>query len=571
MVHNYSLALVCAMILMQPGAVAQSSPEVSVPADSEIRKMLADRIDVDRQSLGIVVGIIEPKGRRVISYGALDKNDTRPLNGDTIFEIGSVTKVFTSLLLADMVQRGEVSLADPVAKYLPADVKTPERGGRPITLVDLATHTSGLPRIPANMNPRDPANPYADYTDEKLYGFLASYSLPRDVGSQYEYSNLGGGLLGRLLARRSGTDYEALVRTRICRPLQMNSTSITLTPEMKGRLAVGHNDKLAPVSNWDFQALAGAGALRSSANDLLAFLAANFGYTQSPLAPAMAAMLKVRKATGTPGLEIALGWHIYMREGDDKIWHNGGTFGYRSFIGYRPATRVGVVVLSNTFTPAGIDDIGLHLLDADYPLMKPHAPKEHKEIAVEPKLFDGYAGRYQLAPNFILAVTREGSHLFVQATDQPKFEVFAESAREYFYKVVDAQITFKTDNQGRATELILHQNGQDMPAKRIEGDAPPTMPSKEHKEIAVDPNLFDKYAGRYQLAPDFILTVTREGSHLFVQATGQPKFEVFAHSAREYFYKVVDAQISFQTDNQGRAAELILHQNGQDMPAKRIE
>lgn len=565
------VALAFVILLAISSAPSQSVPNSSVPPDSEIRKILEERIDTQRQSLGIVVGVIEPQGRRIVAYGALDKDDKRPLNGDTVFEIGSVTKVFTSLLLADMVQRGEVSPADPIAKYLPADVKVPERGGRAITLQDLSTHTSGLPRIPANMNPKDPANPYADYGAERLYQFLSTYTPTRDSGAQYEYSNLGGGLLGYALARRSGMDYEAAVRSRICRPLEMADTRITLTPEMKARLAVGHNDRLKPVPNWDFQALAGAGALRSSANDLLSFLAANLGYTKSMLGPAMAAMLKVRKPTGTPGLEIALGWHIYTHEGDDDIWHNGGTYGYRSFIGYRPKTRVGVVVLSNTFTTAGIDDIGLHLLDADYPLIKPQPPKERKEITVDPKLYDGYAGRFELAPNFILTVTREGSHLFAQATGQGKAEIFPESEHEFFYKVVNAQITFKTDGQGRATGLVLHQNGTDVPAKRIEGEAPPSNPSNQHKQIAVDPKVFDGYAGRYQLAPSFILTVTREGGHLFVEATGQPKFEVFPESEREYFYKVVDARITFKTDSQGRATELTLHQNGQDMPARRIE
>jgi len=166
------LRLALGFILTLASSLSQSVPDSSVPPDSEIRGILAERIDSERQSLGIVVGVIEPHGRRIIAYGALDRNDKRPLNGDTVFEIGSVTKVFTSLLLADMVQRGEVSLADPIAKYLPADVKVPERGGRPITLQDLSTHTSGLPRIPANMNPKDPANPYVDYGPEQLYQFL---------------------------------------------------------------------------------------------------------------------------------------------------------------------------------------------------------------------------------------------------------------------------------------------------------------------------------------------------------------------------------------------------------------
>jgi serine-type D-Ala-D-Ala carboxypeptidase/endopeptidase len=461
------------MAMLMASTCAQEPAGSPIPPDAEIRNVLVQRVDDFHQSVGIVVGMIGPNGRKVVSYGALEKGDSRVLNGDTVFEIGSVTKVFTSLLLSDMVQRGEVALTDPVSKYLPATVKVPQRNGRQITLEDLATHTSGLPRMPANIKPKDAANPYADYTVGQMYEFLSSYELTRDIGSQYEYSNLGGGLLGHVLALRAGQDYESLVRSRITGPLGMKDTGIALSPGMKARLAVGHDDKLKPAANWDLPTLAGAGALRSTANDLLTFLAANLGYTKTPLAAAMAAMLNVRRPSGNPGLEIALAWHILTATGDDGmiVWHNGGTGGYRSFVGYNPKTRAGVVVLANAETAAGVDDIGVHLLRPKTPLLDASAfrpPKEHKEIAVDPKLFDKYAGRYELAPNFILAITREADHLFAQATGQPKLELFAEGEKEYFLKVVDAQISFEVDAAGKANQIVLHQNGRDMPAKRIE-------------------------------------------------------------------------------------------------------
>lgn len=557
--------LTLGLLMLAQNALSQSSTSPPLLADSEIRQILVERIDKDRQSVGIVVGVIEPAGRRVIAYGSLDHGDKRPLDGDTVFEIGSVTKVFTSLLLADMVQRGEVALTDPVAKYLPPEVKMPERGGRQITLQDLATHTSGLPRLPSNFTPKDPANPYADYSVDQLYQFLSSYQLTRDIGSKYEYSNLGGGLLGHVLARRAGMSYEELVQTRICRPLGMRSTGIALSPDMKSRLAIGHDPELKPVANWDLPTLAGAGALRSTANDLLTFLAANLGYTKSPLTLAMASMLATRRPAGMAGLEIGLGWHILTRDGVEIVWHNGGTGGYRTFIGYDLKRRVGVAVLSNTETNAGVDDIGQHLLNANTPLYQP--PAERKQVAVDPKIFDRYVGRYQLAPDFIVTITRDGNHLFAQATGQPKFEIFPESERDYFLKVVDAQITFETDAQGKATSLILHQKGMNQPAKRIEGEAPPTQ---ESKQIVVDPKVFDRYVGRYELTPGFVLTVTRAGNQLFVQATGQGKAEVFPTSERDYFYKVVDAQITFEVDSQGKITGLTLHQAG-DHHAKKIE
>jgi D-alanyl-D-alanine-carboxypeptidase/D-alanyl-D-alanine-endopeptidase len=561
-------ATIFALALITVVGTAQSKSPV--PPDSEIRKILVERIDTFHQGVGIVVGVIDSQGRRVVAYGSLNQGDTRPLSGDTVFEIGSATKVFTSLLLADMVQHGEVALADPVSKFLPANVKVPERAGRSITLVDLSTHTSGLPRLPTNLQPRDPANPYADYTVQQLYQFLSTYQLTRDIGSQFEYSNLGGGLLGHALALRAGMDFEALVRSRITGPLEMKSTGITLSPDMKARLAVGHDSQLKPVPNWDLPTLAGAGALRSSANDLLTFIAANLGYVKSPLAPAMAAMLDTRRPTGGPGGgQIGLGWLITKPSDKEIVWHNGGTGGYRSFMGYDAKTRVGVVVLSNTFTASGVDDIGMHLLDSHVPLMAP--PKEHKEVAVDPKKFDGYVGKYQLAPNFILTITREGDQLFAQATGQPKIQIFPEGERDFFLKVVDAQITFETDSTGRAASLTLRQNGANMPAKRIEGESAPPVAAKEHKEVTVNPKVFDGYVGKYQLAPNFVLTITREGDQLFAQATGQPKVQIFAESEREFFYKVVDAQITFETDAKGKATSLTLHQNGANMPAKRIE
>jgi CubicO group peptidase (beta-lactamase class C family) len=455
------LCVVAAGALLLAGiGAARAIAQSPVPSDAAIRNILIDRIDTYRQSVGMVVGVIEPAGRRLVAYGKLEAGDPRPLDGDTLFEIGSVTKVFTALLLVDMARRGEVLLDDPVVKYLPPETKLQERNGRAVSLFDLATHTSSLPRMPSNFAPRDAANPYADYTIGQLDEFLSAHVPSRDIGSQFEYSNLGVALLGRALARRANLDYETLVRSRIAEPLGMASTVITLSPPLQARLAAGHDGALARVANWDLGIFAGAGALRSSASDLLTFLAANLGTTQTPLAPALADMLRARGPIGSAG-EIALGWAVLKRPGRDIVWHDGQTGGYHAFIGYDAKARIGIVVLSNTSVDNG--DVGFHLLDPSIPLKR-----LRKEIAVDPRLFDGYVGRYALAPNLILTVTSEGGRLYVQVTGQARFQVFAESERKYFYRVVDAQITFETDDQGRAVRLILHQFGMDIPGKRIE-------------------------------------------------------------------------------------------------------
>lgn len=450
-------------------AVAQTAPAPwVVPDDAAIAKVLADRIDVQEQGVGIVVGVIDAKGRRIVSHGALAKGDPRPLDGDTVFEIGSQTKVFTSLILSDMVRKGEVQLDDPVQKYLPAEVKVPERGGKQITLIDLATHSSGLPGMPSNFAPKDGLNPFADYTVEQLWQFLNGYTLPRDIGAKYEYSNLGVGLLGQALARRAGTDYETLVRTRVTGPLGLKDTVVTLTPALKARLAQGHTATAQPTPNWDLPTLAGAGALRSTTNDMLTFLADELGFKSSPLAPAMAAQLVPRRPGPNANLEMALGWHISKFPTGEVIWHNGGTGGYRTFFGFDPKAKVGVVVMTNMTNITGGDDIGFHLL-AGRPLMtlKPPAPPR-TSVTLPADQLAGLVGVYRFAPAATLTVTQKGGQLLAQLTGQSAFEIYPESPTQFFWRVVDAQVTFERGPDGRATGLVLHQLGRDQKATRVE-------------------------------------------------------------------------------------------------------
>ena len=435
-----------------------------VPGTDEIREILAKRVDQQKQAVGIVVGIIEPSGRRVVAYGNLAKGDPRTVDGDTIFEIGSISKVFTSLLLADMVNRKEVTLDDPAARYLPENVRMPARNGKSITLLHLSTHSSGLPPLPSNLTSE------ADYSMEDLYQFLSGYTLPRDPGSEYEYSNLGAGLLGHLLACRAGTDYESLIRNRIARPLSMPDTGITLSSSMNQRMATGHNAMLAPVANSDLPApLAGAGALRSSANDMLTFLEAFLGYKESLLAPAMKAMLEVRRPSGLA--TIGLGWIIMSAYGREISGHDGRTGGFCSAVGLSPEERIGVVVLSNASTPSGVGDIGLHLLNPKASLANLEPPKERTEIRIDPRLLDNYTGRYQVTPNLILEITRDGDRLFAQgfaqATALPRFELFAEGEKNFFARVSDQQIAFETGSEGRARSFILRRAGRDMHAARL--------------------------------------------------------------------------------------------------------
>lgn len=336
-------------------SLAVPGPAVAEGFPGAIHAYLQQRVQAHEHHGGLVVGLVDEHGRRIVGCGKARDGSDQEVNGDTLFEIGSVTKTFTTLLLQDMVQGGRVKLDDPVARHLPRSVVVPTRGGKDITLRQLATHTSGLPGMPDNLDPQRADNPYADYTVEKLYAFLSRHHLARDPGAKSEYSNLGLGLLGHALALTAGTNYEALVVDRICRPLGMDSTRVTLTPDLKARFVTPHNEFGEPVPSWDLPTLGGAGALRSTAHDLLNYVSAGLGLTPSELTPIM-------KQTH----ELGLCWVVSPgRQGTRIVWYSGGTLGCSAFVGLDEARRRGVVVLANS-RGVGIGELGCYLLGSEW-------------------------------------------------------------------------------------------------------------------------------------------------------------------------------------------------------------
>lgn len=432
----------------------------TIPSDDDIRKLLAERMV--HNGVGVVVGLIEPAGRRIVVHGKSGAPDGRPLDGETVFQIGSVTKVFTGLLLADMVQRGEVKVDDPASKYLPFGVRMPERG-RPITLIDLSKHWSALPSMPTNFSLDARPNPYEAYSVEQLYQFLSSYALPREPGKQ-EYSNLGVALLGRLLARHAGMEYEELLKQRVLAPLGLNSTSITLSADQLRRLAPGHDRFRKPVETWNLLAMPASGALRSTANDLLTFLAFNLGAQDSPL---QAAMLYQR----TPGR--ALGWGRSTLGGEAVYGHEGGKEGYRSAVVFNPKTKSGVVVLTNARTDDSPMDLARYLLFGGNPLPPaPKAPSQPKIVRLDPKLLDAYSGQYRLDSNSTLFVMRKQGYLLVNMTGNGISTFFPSRRDEFFSNTEDVQIVFARDASGTIKGLMMRTGGAQQKGFRLEGGFP---------------------------------------------------------------------------------------------------
>jgi serine-type D-Ala-D-Ala carboxypeptidase/endopeptidase len=280
---NFRIAVWFLSVSYLGAGLMTAIPAIAALLPERVEKAARERIAAGTYRT-LVFGVVDGDRSEVVTFGRLD-GGTAP-DGDTVYEIGSITKTFTATLLARAVIAGRVTLDTPLAELLP-DFKIPSRGGKEITLGVLATQRSGLPRLPSNMQPKDPADPYADYDAAKLKAFLAGYELPRDPGASYEYSNLGFGLLGFALAETDHTIYSALVGEAVLKPLGMTMTGTALTEAMRARLAPGHDDTGKAAKTWDFDSLAGAGAIRSTANDMLRYLKANMDIAPSPLSDAM--------------------------------------------------------------------------------------------------------------------------------------------------------------------------------------------------------------------------------------------------------------------------------------------
>lgn len=426
-------------------------------------QILADRLDRDGQGMGLATAIIDDGLPIFASHGMLAAG-APPVSDTTLFEIGSISKIFTNLLLAQLVAEGRMDLDAPVADYLPAGTKIPDFEGKAISVFDLATHYSGLPSIPPELALADPANPYRYYDRTLLYAFLAAYPLPRAPGEAHQYSNLGTALLGEAVSHVAGVPYAELVQTRILDPLDMTETMLVVPDALMTRFAGGHNADGQPVSHWDFDVFAPAGGWRSTAADMAKFMAAASGQIDTPLRPAFELMLARTRPAASPGMSIGLGWMILDRPDGSIVWHNGMTGGFNAFAGYDRASGKASVVLANAITQTGIEDIGFHLIDPGAPLAP--QPSLRTEVDIDPALLDNYVGTYELGPEFSITVTKQDSQLFIQASGQDRFPVYPESQTRFFLKVVDAQVSFKTGSDGRGTSLILHQNGQDITGAR---------------------------------------------------------------------------------------------------------
>lgn len=447
-----------------------SAQHTAMIGDPEIVKLVRFRIEKQRRAASAVVGVLRPSGRSIIAYQSKRGPHAVEPGGDTVFEIASLTKVFTALLLADAVTRGDVSLDDPLSAFVPTNVNVPEFSGRAITLADLATHTSGLPLRPNNLKAAAPdaPNKYAGYTLDQLYAGLPEYRLANAPGSQFQYSNLAFALLGHALARQAGEPFPELLRRRVIAPLGLPDTRFDDDPAAAGRRAQGHDMDLKPIGPSGDGALNPAGGLRSTANDLLRLLGLFLnGAGPDNLPQAARLMLTLDRPGDGDDTRMTLGWRRTVAHGETYYWSHGSSDGSRTFMGFNPGRGVAVVALADAASGGGMDDIAWRVLDPLEPVDLKVTPRP-RAIELSPAAIDRVLGTYRYAPDDEMTITRGVTGLIVTA-GPGQFLIQPHSRTRFFAKGGgDLYVDFPGAASKPAERMVLHENGKRFVYHRVQ-------------------------------------------------------------------------------------------------------
>lgn len=516
--------------------------------------------------VGVYIAHITAEGEvSSTSLGRQAVDNDQEITDESLFEIGSITKVFTTLALAHLMKEKNIDLDATAESLLLDSFDLPEYEGTAITLNHLVTHTSGLPSLPDNLYPEEATNPYADYTLVQMKDYLQNTTLKEAPGTRFSYSNLGMGLLGHILAHQTGRSYFEVIETLILAPLGMKDTKIALGKKDSINLARGHVNGQG-ISNWDLPAFEAAGALRSSGNDMVKFLKAQMIISKSSLSPyiekTQRELFEIEEGLSTEMDAIGMGW-IIAKEHDPIVWHSGGTGGYRSFMGINMHSGDGALILSNS--TANISDVFFHMLDEDYPLRS-----VQKGVNLNAAEQERLVGEYLSQQGLSFYVTTENGELFIRLSGQSAIRVKALSETMLVNNDVGAEFEFEMTDSDTVKGLELRQGGQTITAVKV-SDRVEEQTGTEREIVDVPTKVLQQYVGRFQLAPGVVANVTLEDDQLFVQLTGQPKFPVFAETAHRFFYKVVEAEIEFsREDGDKKSSELTLYQSGQIINGQRI-
>ena len=508
--------------------------------------------------------IVEQGGKVLLhkAYGLADLELGVPLAPDSIFRIGSITKQFTAVLVMQLIAEGKLAAEDPLTKYLP---DFPPAQAEGVTIYHLVTHTSGIPSY--TDQPEWPPRFREDMTVQQILDLTKD--KPRDFapGTQWKYSNTGYIALGAILERVTGKPYAALVDERIFKPLGMASSSYDVTEAVLPRRVKGYSGSAGSYRNAPYLSMTqpyAAGSLLSTVGDLAKWNAALYGDALLRQ-PYRDRLWQEAKLTDGRAAHYAYGFGVWDYEGHRIISHSGGIHGFVTDALRVPDAGIFIAVFSNN-PGAPLAPSNLTIKALGMVLGKPLDARP--SITLPAAELDALVGVYEIGtdPNDVRVITREGDRVFSQRTGSAKLEIKART-KDHFYFVDDVtELSFERDASGKVMgHTIVRTIGADERATKSNRPIP-----SARQEIKLDPATLDGYLGEFELAPGFVLAVTREGDQLFAQATGQPRFPLFAESPDRLFLKVVDAVLEFQRDGDGKVTGLILHQGGQHIPGRRV-
>ena len=538
-----------------PSQAATSKADLAAYAD----QLLASAFPSDQPG---AAALVIDKGEVVLrkGYGTANLELAVPMAPDMVFEVGSVTKQFTAAAILLLQEQGKLRVEDEITKVLP-DYPT---HGEKITIEHLLTHTSGIPSYTGlpEWRPRW----REDMKVEDVIALFKDKPLEFKPGERWQYSNSAYILLGAIIEKVSGKSYEQFVEEEIFQKLGMSHSRYGHTEEIIPRRATGYTrgDGENGFRHANYLSMTqpyAAGSLMSTVDDLAIWDRALAGEKLLKKASLERMFTSAKLSSGRP-TRYGYGLAVYELEGRRVQDHGGGIFGYTSFVLRVPAERLFVAILSNSDSLTTSPDV-LALRIAAKALGKPL--EERQTVTLDEKTLDEYVGVYRFDPETTRTITREGSKLFSLRSGGTKSELLASARDDFFFKESDARLRFARDGQGKVTGVeFLPLKGLDESGTKTAEPLP-----QERQAIQLDPSLYDAYAGQYELAPGFVLTVTREGGQIFAQATGQPKIEIFPESETRFFLKVVDAQLEFVRGEDGKATAVRLHQGGRVTEGKR--
>ncbi|CCQ95883.1 Predicted beta-lactamase [[Clostridium] ultunense Esp] len=490
-------------------------------------------------------------------YGFADFEQNTNNISQTKFAIGSITKQFTAMAIMQLNEKGLLSVEDKISKYFP-DFPN----GDSITIHNLLTHTSGLTNytnlsefLDIDLNNKDPM---------KTIELIKNLPLEFEPGKEFSYSNTNYVLLGMIVENITDISLEDYLQKNIFTPLNMSNTGSYYIENNQFPDATPYTGflEIYPVDDELVLTQAyGAGNIYSTVEDLYRWDRALS--TEQLVKKETLDKIFTEYITMPGAGSYGYGWMIADTDMGRQIFHGGNTMGFTANIARYPEKDLVVIILTNSAyydTTSLTNALTSIVLDKDYEM-----PEVLKEIEIEdPNLYDNYIGKYEFIDGTYINITKIEDKLYAQVTGQNAFEILPLSNNRFFAKDVDIRIEFIKDEEEKITELVLEQLGMTFVCKRVED-------IEEKKEIEIDPKVYDNYVGEYELAPNVIIKITKEDNSLYAQLTGQDKFEIFPESEEEFFYKVVDAKITFQKDDTGNVTHLILYQNAQEIPANKIK